>query len=114
MVTVPPAIMGTSGRASYTGGFPLLKVAMIGAGSVVFAQRLTTDILSWPELQDATISLMDLDAGRLELIGALANRLVDEQRLAARIETTTDRRAALDGADYVIVSIQIGGVAAVR
>jgi alpha-galactosidase len=87
---------------------------MIGAGSVVFAQRLATDILSWPELQAATIALMDLDAGRLESIGALANRLVREQRLPARIETTTDRRAALDGADYVIVSIQIGGVEAVR
>jgi alpha-galactosidase len=87
---------------------------MIGAGSVVFAQRLATDILSWPELQSATIALMDLDASRLESIGALANRLVREQRLPATVETTTDRRAALDGADYVIVSIQIGGVEAVR
>lgn len=91
-----------------------MKVAFIGAGSVVFAQRLATDILSWPELQGATISLMDLDAPRLESIGALCDRLVREQRLPARIEKTTDRRAALDGADYVIVSIQIGGVAAVR
>jgi alpha-galactosidase len=49
-----------------------LKIAMIGAGSVVVAQRLTTDILSWPALRDATIALMDLDAARLELIGALA------------------------------------------
>jgi alpha-galactosidase len=91
-----------------------LKIAMIGAGSVVFAQRLTTDILSWPALQDATIALMDLDAARLELIGALAGRLVREQRLPARITTTTDRRAALDGAGVVIVMIQVGGVAAVR
>ncbi|HEX5414279.1 MAG TPA: alpha-glucosidase/alpha-galactosidase [Chloroflexota bacterium] len=90
------------------------KVAIIGAGSVVFAQRLTTDILSWPELQDSTISLMDINAERLELIGALADRLVREQNLPARIERTTDRRAALDGADYVIVAIQVGGVPAVR
>lgn len=90
------------------------KVAIIGAGSVVFAQRLTTDILSWPELQDSTIALMDVNPDRLELIGALANRLVRERRLAARIEATTDRRSALDGADYVIVTIQVGGVAAVR
>ncbi|MGH2460376.1 MAG: alpha-galactosidase, partial [Chloroflexota bacterium] len=51
---------------------------------------------------------------RLELIGALANRLVRERGTGARIETTTDRRAALDGADDVIVTIQVGGVAAVR
>jgi len=90
------------------------KLAIIGAGSVVFAQRLTTDVLSWPELQDSTIALMDLNPERLELIGALAHRLVREQHLPARIETTTDRRAALAGADYVIVTIQVGGVAAVR
>ena len=51
-----------------------MKIAMIGAGSAVFAQSLTTDILSWPELQDATLAMMDIDAGRLELIGALADR----------------------------------------
>ncbi len=92
----------------------MLKLAIIGAGSVVFAQRLTTDILSWPELQDSTIALMDINPERLDLIGALANRLIVEQNLPARIETTTDRRAALDGADYVIVTIQVGGIAAVR
>ena len=91
-----------------------MKVAMIGAGSVVFAQRLATDILSWPELQGSTISLMDVNPERLELVGALADRLVREQKLPARIEKTTDRRRALDGADCVIVMIQVGGVAAVR
>lgn len=92
----------------------MLKIVMIGAGSVVFAQRLTTDILSWPALRASTITLMDINADRLNLIGALAQRLVDEQQLPARIETTTDRRAALAGADIVILMIQVGGVAAVR
>jgi alpha-galactosidase len=90
------------------------KIAIIGAGSVVFAQRLTTDILSWPELQDSTIALMDINPERLDLISALAHRLVHEQNLPARIEATTDRRAALAGADYVVVTIQVGGVPAVR
>ncbi|TAK20399.1 MAG: alpha-glucosidase/alpha-galactosidase [Chloroflexota bacterium] len=89
-------------------------IALIGAGSVVFAQRLTTDILSWPDLEGSTIRLMDLDETRLETIGALARRLVQERNIPAQIETTTDRRVALDGADYVIVTIQIGGVSAVR
>src|SRR5438067_551609 len=99
MVTEPPSIIGYPPRNSTRGSILTVpKIAMIGAGSVVFAQRLVTDILSWPELQASTISLMDLDAGRLELIGALANRLVREGKLPARIETTTDRRRALDGA----------------
>lgn len=92
----------------------MLKIAMIGAGSVVFAQRLTTDILSWPALQGSSITLMDLDAERLNLIGALAGQLVRERRLAARVTTTTNRREALAGADVVVVMIQVGGVAAVR
>lgn len=92
----------------------MTKIAMIGAGSVVFAKRLTTDILSWPELQDSTITLMDVDAGRLDLIKSLADRLVAQQRLPATVEATLDRRRALDGADYVVVMIQIGGWDAVQ
>ncbi len=86
------------------------KIAMIGAGSVVFARRLLVDLLSWPALQGAEIALMDVDAHRLELIGALADRLVAQEHLPARVWTTTDRRAALDGADYVVCSIQVGGL----
>ncbi len=86
------------------------KIAFIGAGSVVFARRLITDILSWPALQGCTLSLMDLDAGRLEVIAALARQLIAQEKLPATVETTTDRRRALEGADYVIISIQVGGV----
>ena len=83
------------------------KVAMIGAGSTVFAKRLMTDILSWPELAATTIALMDIDPARLRLVEALARRLVAQEGLPARVEATTDRRTALDGADYVIVMIQV-------
>ena len=41
------------------------KVALIGAGSVVFAKNLIGDILLFPELADAHIALMDVDADRL-------------------------------------------------
>jgi alpha-galactosidase len=86
------------------------KIAMIGAGSVVFARRLMTDLLSWPALQESEIALMDIHQGRLDLIQALGTRLVQQERLPARITKTTDRREALDGADYVICSIQVGGL----
>lgn len=86
------------------------KIAMIGAGSVVFARRLITDILSWPALQHSRLALMDIDPTRLEIITALANRLVTQERLPARFVPTTDRREALDGADYAVVMIQVGGV----
>ena len=85
------------------------KIALIGAGSVVFARRLTVDILSWPELADGTIALMDIDAESLDVMGQLAQRMVREQGLPTEIVVTEDRQRALDGADYVITSIDVGG-----
>ena len=88
----------------------MAKIAMIGAGSVVFASRLATDILSWPALQSSTIALMDIDAGRLATAEGYVKSLVAQERLPTKVEATLDRRAALDGADYVVVMIQVGGL----
>ena len=81
-----------------------MKVTLIGAGSTVFARTLIGDVLSFPELRDGlTISLMDIDADRL--------RATERMTAAAGIpvEATLDRRAALDGADYVLTMFQVGG-----
>jgi len=81
-----------------------VKVTLIGAGSTVFARTLIGDVLSFPELRDGlTISLMDIDANRL--------RATERMTAAAGIpvEATLDRRAALDGADYVLTMFQVGG-----
>ncbi len=86
------------------------KIAFLGAGSVVFARRLITDILSRPALQGSTLSLMDIDAARIEVIGAYARQLIEQEKLPAKVEVTTDRRQALAGASYVIISIQVGGI----
>jgi len=90
------------------------KIAMIGAGSFVFAKRLTTDILSWPELQDAAFVFVDSRRERAELTKEVADQLICQQKLHAETAASTDRRQALDGADYVIVMIQVGGVEATR
>jgi alpha-galactosidase len=89
-----------------------MKVAFIGAGSVVFARNLICDILSFEELRDCTISLMDIDKSRLDTIAALADKIVTDNGLPTQVEATTDRRRALDGADYVIIMIQVGGIEA--
>jgi alpha-galactosidase len=86
----------------------MAKIAIVGAGSHVFAQRLITDLLTWPSLRDSTITLMDLDAERLELMSALARKMVRQSKAGATIEATTELRAALAGADYVITSIRVG------
>ncbi len=85
-----------------------IKVAIVGAGSFVFARRLVTDLLTWPSLQDATIALMDVDADKLETMAALARRMVAQVGTGAQVQGTMDLSEALDGADYVTVAIRVG------
>ncbi|HEX5418076.1 MAG TPA: alpha-glucosidase/alpha-galactosidase [Chloroflexota bacterium] len=92
----------------------MAKIAIIGAGGYVFPLRLVGDLLSFPALRDSTFALMDLDLGRAERTAAAARELTAHHGFPARIETTTDRRAALDGARYVIVTFQVGGIDAYR
>lgn len=85
------------------------KITFIGAGSAVFTKNLVNDLLHFEELRECTLSLMDIDAQRLERITRLVRRLVGDIGAPTTVESTTDRRAALDGADYVITEIQTGG-----
>ncbi|NLG99579.1 MAG: alpha-glucosidase/alpha-galactosidase [Chloroflexi bacterium] len=85
------------------------KITFLGAGSTVFAKNLLGDILSFPELADSTISLFDIDEERLNTTCRVAQRIADALGAHPKIETTLDRRAALDGADYALSMFQIGG-----
>jgi len=86
-----------------------LKVTLVGAGSTVFAKNLMGDIISFPELADCTISLFDIDEERLRTSETVARKLASSAGAATTIDATTDRRAALAGASYVICMIQVGG-----
>ena len=90
----------------------MTKIAFIGAGSVVFAKNLLFDILSFPELRDVTISLMDIDSRKLGMIERLAHRMITQEKLEADIQTTLNRRDALRDADFVVTMFQTGGLAA--
>jgi alpha-galactosidase len=86
------------------------KIAFIGAGSLGFTRGLVRDILTFPLLQEATLSLMDIDAERLDFIERSVNKIVDMGQYPARVETTMDRAEALDGADFVLTTILAGGI----
>jgi alpha-galactosidase/6-phospho-beta-glucosidase family protein len=88
------------------------RIAFIGAGSVVFTRNLLVDILSFSELSDFEIALHDIDEGRLETAAAMARYVADERGAAPTITSHADRRAALEGADYVLNMVQVGGHAA--
>ncbi len=85
------------------------KITFIGAGSTVFAKNLLGDILSFPELAESTISLFDIDAERLHTSAVVARKLAAVLEVQPTIEVTTDRRQALEGADYAICMIQVAG-----
>jgi alpha-galactosidase len=87
------------------------RIAFIGAGSTVFTRNLAGDALELPELaDDTTFALMDIDADRLHTSEAAVTNLVKAKNAGAKVEATQDRRAALDQADYVVTSFQIGGL----
>ena len=86
----------------------MTRIAMIGAGSVVFVKNLLTDILSLPELRDCTIALHDIDAERLDTAGMMARWTAKQFGAAAVVEEHADRRACVAGADFVINMVQIG------
>jgi len=89
------------------------KVVLIGAGSYVLVRDFISDVVSHPCLGESTVTLHDTDKERLELTAAYARKLARQQNINLRIEFTTDRRAALDSADYVINSFRSGGWAPV-
>jgi alpha-galactosidase len=88
----------------------MAKITLIGAGSLVFTRNLCSDILLAPALQESTISLMDIDPERLSQSRDLVQTLIEGRRLDARVEATTDRREAVQGADYVVTTFQQGGL----
>jgi alpha-galactosidase len=84
-------------------------ITFIGAGSMVFARKLVGDVLSFPALADSEIRLMDIDERRLSQTARVAEAMVENEGLDATVLATTDRREALDGADYVLNMINVGG-----
>ena len=93
---------------------PKPKIAMIGAGSLIFCKTLTMDILATEALQDVEICLMNRTRPKLDKMEAFVKKVVKDNKLPTQVTATLDRREALDGADYVINMIQVGGVDAFR
>jgi alpha-galactosidase len=87
----------------------MTRIAFVGAGSVVFTKHLLTDILARPALAEVEIALHDIDAERLDTAEAMARYVARASGAKPTITKHLDRRAAIDGADFVLNMVQIGG-----
>lgn len=88
----------------------MAKIAMIGAGSLVFCKTLMSDFLATPALKGSEYRLMARTRTRLDKMHDFVQRMIRDNQVEATVTSTTDRREALKDADYVVVMLQAGGV----
>ena len=86
-----------------------LKLTFVGAGSTIFMKNIVGDMLHFEALRDAKIALMDIDPERLAESALVARKMIATMGTGATIETFSDQRRALEGADFVVTAFQIGG-----
>ena len=92
----------------------MTRIVLVGAGSVEFTRNLLGDILSFDALRDAELVLHDIDGERLQTAERMATWTAGALGASPTIEAHLDRRTALEGADYVIDTIQVGGARATQ
>lgn len=88
------------------------KVALIGAGSLVFTKQFLNDMFNTPCMAGSTYALMGPTMWKLEKMKQYADLLIEKNNIDAHVYCTTDRREALKDADFVILTFLIGGNAA--
>lgn len=87
------------------------SLVLIGAGSAVFTRGLLADLISADDLGGWEIRLVDVDPAALEVAMGLAGKMVEARGAGDRIRLVgaTDRREVLDGADFVVTCVGVGG-----
>jgi alpha-galactosidase len=90
------------------------RITIIGGGSYQWVPKLLVDVANTPLLHEAEIVLQDIDPAPLPRMQALVEHIAEVRNLGLKAKTTTDQRAALEGADYVVVNISTGGFESMR
>jgi alpha-galactosidase len=83
------------------------RIVLVGAGSAVFGYNSVLDAVNLAGLKGSNLVLHDIDGKRLEAMKGLAERMSEATGAGLEIEATTDRVEALDGADFVVLSIAV-------
>ncbi len=86
-----------------------VRISIIGAGSAVFSVRLANDLCKTKSLSGSTVTLMDIDEGRLNAAYTLASRYARDMKAEVNFEKTTDLEEAISNKDFVINTALVGG-----
>jgi alpha-galactosidase len=84
------------------------RIVLIGAGSAQFGFDMLGDIFHSRLLAGSAVVLHDIDAAALRQVESAAAAFVREHRLPFAVSATTDRAAALQGADFCVIAIEVG------
>ena len=85
-----------------------VKIVLIGAGSAQFGLGTLGEIMQSPVLAGAEIALVDIDGGALDRVTRSAKAFIEEKSLPFTLAASTDRKTVLEGADFVLISIEVG------
>lgn len=93
-----------------------MKITFIGAGSLIFTQRLLADLVRLPfPREEIEVGLVDIDEKRLSSIKGITQRIFSENGISTdKIISSPFRREVLPGSDYVFISILVGGIEVIR
>jgi 6-phospho-beta-glucosidase len=89
-----------------------LKIAVVGGGSTYTPELVEGFAARADRLPLDELVLLDVDAERLQIVAGLAGRILARRGWSGRLTPTVDRSAALDGADFVVIQLRVGGQAA--
>jgi len=87
----------------------MANIVLIGAGSASFSLALLRDVILTKSLWGSRMVLVDIDPERLALAETLATRYRDELKADIQFASTVDRRKGLEGAEFVICAVKVGG-----
>jgi 6-phospho-beta-glucosidase len=88
------------------------RVTVVGGGSTYTPELVDGFVRRADRLPIDELVLLDTDPDRLEIVGGLAQRMLDRLDWTGRLHLTGDRDRALDGADFVLFQLRVGGQAA--
>lgn len=89
-----------------------MKIAVVGAGSTYTPELVSGLSREGERLEVTELALHDIDADRRDVVGGLARRMLDAQGFGGTLAYTGDVERAVDGADFVLIQIRVGGQAA--